>query len=77
MHSPAEKCLFHISYKKCTFLKKYDFPGRKMHFRAEKCTSLQKNAIFERHITGKCTGGLQGSRVMSASVLSQDAWQDA
>ena len=61
MHFPAEK--------NCTFLQKNALSRRKRHFPAEKWAFCGWHVARNRR---KLAGGLQGSRVKSASQVSQD-----
>ena len=66
---PAEKCIFlqkmRFPAEKCLFLQK-----KKEHFPAENCNSR----VAHRRKPQEIAGGLQGSRIKSASQLSQDSF---
>ena len=64
MGFPAEKNVF--SYRKMQFPTENALSCRKMHFHAEKCKFLQKNAVFGRK-PQEIAGGLQGSRIKNAT----------
>ena len=62
-------------HARCTFPLKHALSCRKMPFPAEKCTFLQKNAVFgvaQGMKLQKIAGGFQGSRIKNAIQLSQD-----
>ena len=46
------------------------FPYQKMHFPAEKCTFLQKNAVFRGHVAGNRRKLQEGFRAQESRTLA-------